>query len=283
MNPEDIHPIIQQWIDSDEFIDSLVAVTMEFQLPDSSPVLDTIYSLIFKEVKPEEFKEKLLASLPEDKRIDAVLSKTVNLCLLPVKGHLSESGIDISVICPLDESSVKPYVPVPEEEEVADEIAQEPSPAPALSNAPASIEQTAESAQPLEPVVTEETPAPTPAPETVSPAEEDLNTLSVQLPPQVISETPPVLPSNDNQSPAPLITPQFDSPVGTSAPFIIHQEKAVPQTSASKKGNPLRPVFYSEEPASQENPSFANIQFGKASEPKEVDPTNVVNLKDLPL
>ena len=256
MNPEELHPIIEQWINSDEFINSLVSATIEFGLESSEPLLNTSYSLLLGEIKPEEFKEKLFAALPEEKRNDELVSRLVNLSLLPVKGPLSESGIDISAICPIDESSAKPYVPAPEEEQ---EEVGKPADETAVTGEVNAAPETAPAVPQSEMISSLESPAAAP-----------------ELP-STVTETP------SSTSSSPLITPQFSSPAGTSSPFIIHQEKGLEQTSAEKESSPLRPVFYSEEPASQEGSSFANVEFSNTDKRKDVDPTNVVNLKDLPL
>lgn len=253
MTFNELNPTIQSWIDSDEFIDSLVSVMQEFGLLSSAPLSESIINLALKATKPEEFKTKLLASLPPDKQSEALVAKLVNSSLLPVKGPLAESGIDISVIAPLDEANAVPYNP-----------ASSTSEAPAISPVEAG---------PISPISDAASAETTP----VSP---------VQSPPEpVIDESAPLTPSFSAEA-VPLVSPGTGEPanVPAPAPFVIHEEKTVQQASMnSHKESPIRPMFYSGEPEGRETSPVVNIEFGKSGNGNKVGPENVVDLKDLPL
>jgi hypothetical protein len=238
----ELNPTIQSWIDSDEFIDSLVSIMGEFGLLSSAPLSESVINLALKAVKPEEFKAKLLASLPPDKQNEAIVSKLVNFSLLPIKGPLAESGIDISIIAPLDEANASPYNPASSDNEASDELPV--------------------GTGPISPV---------------SPIESQ--------PAQVIDDSIPLSP-NFSADTAPLASPLPDKPANgqAPAPFVIHEEKTVPQASMnSHKESPIRPMFYSGEPETRGTSPVVNIEFGKSESENKVGPENVVDLKDLPL
>ncbi|MFA4999280.1 MAG: hypothetical protein WC519_00945 [Parcubacteria group bacterium] len=135
MNFKELNSIIQQWLDSDEFIDSIVSIQGEFGLPSSAPLINTVFDLVLKNIRPEEFKDRLLSLLPQNQKNEAIVQKLVNSSLLPIKAPLTESGTDISVITPLDETSAVPFVPTPIAAPA--EIPTEPEPiAPNLEEAP---------------------------------------------------------------------------------------------------------------------------------------------------
>ena len=253
MTFNELNPAIQSWIDSDEFIDSLVSVMQEFGLMSSAHLSESIINLALKTTKPEEFKAKLLASLPSDKQSEALVAKLVNSSLLPIRGPLAESGIDISVIAPLDEVNAVPY-----------------NPATATSEVPATspIE-----AGPVSPIPYASSAEAVP----ISP---------IQSPPEpAIDESVPLTPSFSAEA-APLPSPESGEAAyaPAPAPFVIHEEKTVQQTSMnSHKESPIRPMFYSGEPEGREVSPVVNIEFGKSGNGNKVGPENVVDLKDLPL
>jgi hypothetical protein len=253
MTFNELNPIIQSWIDSDEFIDSLISVTHEFNLRSSAPLSEAIVSLILKTITPVEFKIKLMSSLPEGNRSDALVVKLVNLSLLPIRGPLMESGIDISMIAPLDEASAVPYDP-----SAAPVKPTEVKPtSPVSDSAPVSPTETSE------PAIADNEPSPT----TPLTPNFDANTEPLAAPPLNSSTTASASP-----------------PAGGPAPFVIHEEKPVPQASMnSHNESPIRPMFYSGEREVKGSAPVANIEFGKAEDSKKIDPANVVDLNDLPL
>jgi len=273
MTFNELNPTIQSWIDSDEFIDSLVSVVQEFNLQSSAPLSEAIIGLALKRITPVEFKIKLLTSLPEDKRGDALVAKLVNLSLLPVKGPLAESGIDISVIAPLDEVGVIPYDPNAKPKEETEEITEEAGPVSPLDELPPE-------GNTISPVES----SPAPAANPVSEMNESAPTANGAAP--VINESAPLTPNFDANT-EPLAAPLIDQASASApapAPFVIHEEKTVERTSASANGaSPIRPMFYSAEPEARGNTPVVNIEFGKPETSKKIDPNNVVDLNDLPL
>ncbi|MFA5052888.1 MAG: hypothetical protein WC565_02435 [Parcubacteria group bacterium] len=224
MNFKELNPTIQQWMDSDGFIDSIVSVQEEFNIQSSAPLINTIFDLILKNIPSEEFRNKLLSSLPQDKQNEAVVGRLVNATLTPIRAPLAESGIDISVIAPIDEN-IAPFNP-------------------ALT------------------VSSEEVPENITSPGALAEA---------QASPAVPIEMNPVVPNLGEPA--------------TPTPFVIHEEKLPEQVSASNvQGEiPLRPMFYSGSPETQQKTSFASLEFNPEEKAKKVNPENVLNLKDLPL
>jgi|GEM_PF-1369242 len=273
MTFNELNPIIQSWIDSDEFIDSLVSVTHEFGLSSSSPLSEAVVGLILKTITPVEFKIKLLTSLPENKRGDTLVAKLVNLSLLPIKGPLAESGIDISVIAPLDEANTIPYNPNAKPEEEPEKTAEKTGPISPLDELPPE-------GNAVSPVEFSPAPAASPA------SEMNESAPTANGPAPVINESAPLTPNFDaNTEPlaAPLIN-QTSASAPAPAPFVIHEEKTVEQASASANGaSPIRPMFYSAEPEARGSTPVVNIEFGKPETSKKIDPNNVVDLNDLPL
>lgn len=293
MNFNELHPIIQNWSESDEFIDSLVSVTTEFDLISSSPLLEAVFNLFTKEIKPEEFKEKLLASLPENERNEAIVNRLVNLSLLPIKGPLFESGIDISIIAPLDESSALPFAPVSPHENSAEEGALAPIEIPPISSITEPVISVGSPVEIESPVSSALQNSPLPEASPVSPSTAENLNAPLSIPTEIISPVPPVETLNKEEikpeinlaASSPLVSPNFDSSAKEASPFVIHQEKAIERATASDSyvNNPLRPVFYPTETETKESPSFASLEFGKSDKDKKIDPANIVDLKDLPL
>ena len=258
MTFNELNPTIQSWIDSDEFIDSLVSVMGEFGLLSSAPLSESVISLALKTVKPEEFKAKLLASLPPDKQSEALAVRLVNLSLLPIKGPLAESGIDISIIAPLDEINAAPYNPAAAEGALIEPPVEtgpiSPIPESVVDDIPQTGGPVSPIQYPLEPVIDESTP----------------------LAPSFAADTAPLA--------SPLNGELAAEPVPAPAPFVIHEEKTVQQASMnSHKESPIRPMFYSGEPEARGASPVVNIEFGKPEDKNKVDPANIVDLKDLPL
>lgn len=100
MKFDELHPDVQSWIDSDEFVDSIVAIKKEFNLEQSSPLSEAALKLALKEISPENFKELLAKTISADKWNDAIPEKFAEKILLPAKNALMASGIDISGIIP---------------------------------------------------------------------------------------------------------------------------------------------------------------------------------------
>ncbi len=277
----ELHSIIQSWVDSDEFINSLISVAREFSLASTAPLIETIFGLLLKTMKPEEFKTNLLTSLPPDKQNEAIVSKLVHASLLPIKGPLAESGIDISVITPLDETFATPYIP-PAPEATTEIITSESLPAP-LDEAviPSSItpEILTNSAAPEFSATLLNT-DPVSSYSTTSP-QNMLNETNTSDPALISTDMPPA--SSDIMPISPVeIAPPFSplpdisiEPISTneqisandslsaSTPFVIHQEKPIERVSPSPqhKEELLRPLFYSKEEVKQEPPSFVNLEF----------------------
>jgi len=280
MNFNELNPIIQSWTDSNEFIDSLVFITQEFSLVNADPLINAVFGLILKTTKPEEFKTNLLASLPPDKQNEAIVSKLVHSSLLPIKGPLAESGIDISIITPLDETFATPYIPPAPEtttEIITSESLSAPldeavvsppiipeiltnSIAPELSAVPQNIDHTSYSA-----ISFQNTPNET---NTSDPAliSTDMPSASLDIMPvSSVEITPPFNPLPD----VPIEPMPTNEQISTndslpaSAPFVIHQEKPIARATqdSQHKEELLRPLFYSKEAERQEPPSFANLEF----------------------
>jgi len=280
MNFNELNPIIQSWTDSNEFIDSLVFITQEFSLVNADPLINAVFGLILKTTKPEEFKTNLLASLPPDKQNEAIVSKLVHSSLLPIKGLLAESGIDISIITPLDETFATPYIPPAPEtttEIITSESLSAPldeavvsppiipeiltnSIAPELSAVPQNIDHTSYSA-----ISFQNTPNET---NTSDPAliSTDMPSASLDIMPvSSVEITPPFNPLPD----VPIEPMPTNEQISTndslpaSAPFVIHQEKPIARATqdSQHKEELLRPLFYSKEAERQEPPSFANLEF----------------------
>ena len=285
MTHNELHPVIQSWTDSDEFINSLISVAQEFSLVSTAPLIKVIFGLLLKTIKPEEFKTKLLASLPPDKQSEVLVSKLVNSSLLPIKGPLAESGIDISIIAPLDEVSAVSYtppvletlvenatskslatpldeasvsspLPVLEESTNLADLA-EPDPLSASLNETPTVFQPAVSAPgtPTEAVMPESALVPSHIapiyPTEITPAESVINS-SFNQPPDI---PVPLVSINESAS--------INEPLSTSIPFVIHQEKPMESTvqSIQHKEELLRPLFYSKEEKRQDAPSFADLEF----------------------
>ena len=275
-----LHQNIQLWAVSDDFIDSIVAVAQEFALSSATPLIEVTFGLMLKTIKPEEFKTNLLTSLPPDKQNEAIVSKLVHSSLLPIKRPLAESGIDISIITPLDETFATPYIPPTPETTTEiitseylsvplDEVAILPfitpetltnSIAPELSAVPQNIDHTSYSA-----ISFQNTPNET---NTSDPAliSTDMPSASLDIMPvSSVEITPPFNPLPD----VPIEPMPTNEQISTndslpaSAPFVIHQEKPIARATqdSQHKEELLRPLFYSKEAERQEPPSFANLEF----------------------
>ena len=293
-----LHQSIQLWTNSDEFVDSLVFISQEFTLTNTTPLIEAIFGLLLKTIKPEEFKANLLASLPPDRQNEAIVSKLVHASLLPVKGPLAESGIDISIITPLDETFSSPYIPPAPETTTEivtsehlsaplDEVVIPPAIAPEiLTNSVASeFSATLLNTDPVSSYSS------TPFQSTPS----ETNTSDPAL---ISTDTPPISPntppaSSDIMPISPVeIAPLFSSlpdasiePISTneqistndslptSTPFVIHQEKPIERTSQDPqyKEELLKPLFYSKKEERRDPPSFVNLEFGP---PMSNDNTN---------
>lgn len=262
MEFNELSPDIQSWIDSDDFINSIVSIRKEFNLKNSAIISDAVLDLILKKIKPEKLKEELLKSVSSD-NINELTKKITDLILAPIKEPLKASDIDISIISQIEKSPVTfPVSPV------ALSSAQEtPMPEKKLS-----AEQIPETKLPENPPI---------KPVSQENAEIELLGEDNNFPAKEVSE------KIQEKSAPQIVTPNFekrDSPEKKPTPFVIHEEKFPQKASISNNsGNPLRPIFYSEEPKREEKAPFANLEFGKTGNNKKVDPDNVVDLKDLPL
>ena len=299
MTLNELNPIIQSWTDSDEFINFLISIVQEFTLTSTTPLIEVIFGLILKTIKPEEFKTSLLASLPPDKQNEAIVSKLVHASLLPIKGPLAESGIDISIITPLDETFATPYIP-PAPETTAEIITSEHLPTPldeAIVSPPIAPEILTNSIAPESSSALPNT-APAFSYSATSP-QNTPNETNISDPSLVSTDTPPVspdippvssdiMPVSPVEIAAPLFSPLPDvsiEPIPTneqistndsltaSTPFVIHQEKPIARATqgSQHKEELLRPLFYSKEAERQEPPSFANLEF---KPPENNDYTN---------
>ena len=298
MTLNELNPIIQSWTDSNEFIDSLVFITQEFSLINADPLINAVFGLLLRTINPEEFKAKLLTSLPSDKQNEAIVSKLVHTSLLPIKGPLAESGIDISIITPLDETFATPYVP-PAPETTAEIITSEHLPTPldeAIVSPPITPEILTNSIAPESSAALSNT-APAFSYSATSP-QNTPNETNISDPSLISTDTPPVSPdippvSSDIMPVSPVeIVPPFsplpDVPIKpmptnnqistndslpVSTPFVIHQEKPIARATqgSQHKEELLRPLFYSKEAERQEPPSFANLEF---KPPENNDYTN---------
>ena len=299
MTLNELNPIIQSWTDSDEFINSLISIVQEFTLTSTTPLIEVIFGLILKTIKPEEFKTSLLAPLPPDKQNEAIVSKLVHTSLLPIKGPLAESGIDISIITPLDETFATPYVP-PAPETTVEIITSEHLPTPldeAIVSPPITPEILTNS---IAPESSAALPNTAPAfPYSATSPQNTPNETNISDPSLVSTDTPPVspdippvssdiMPVSPVEIAAPLFSPLPDvsiEPIPTneqistndsltaSTPFVIHQEKPIARATQGHqhKEELLRPLFYSKEAERQEPPSFANLEF---KPPENNDYTN---------
>ena len=291
MTHNKLNPIIQFWIDSDEIINSLISVAQEFSLASTAPLIETIFGLILKTIKPEEFKTSLLSSLPLDKQNEAIVSKLVHSSLLPIKGPLAESGIDISVITPLDETFATPYVP-PAPETTTEIITSEHLSAP-LDEA---VVPSLIAPEILTNSIAPESSAillninPISSYSTTS-SQNTPNEINISDPALIFPDIPPVSSDIMPVSPVEVIPPFSPLPdvpikpiptneqistndsLPTSTPFVIHQEKPIARATqgSQHKEELLRPLFYSKEAERQEPPSFANLEF---KPPENNDYTN---------
>jgi len=286
-----LHQSIQLWTNSDEFVDSLVFISQEFTLTNTTPLIEAIFGLLLKTIKPEEFKANLLASLPPDRQNEAIVSKLVHASLLPVKGPLAESGIDISIITPLDEAFSSPYIP-PAPEATTEIITSESLSAP-LDEAviPSSI--TPEIL--TNPVASESSAAPpniVPAFSYLTTSSQNmLNETNTSDPALISTDIPPASSDIMPISPVEIVSPFSPLPdisiepistneqisannsLSTSTPFVIHQEKPIERTSQDPqyKEELLKPLFYSKKEERRDPPSFVNLEFGP---PMSNDNTN---------
>jgi hypothetical protein len=263
MEFNELLPDIQSWIDSDDFINSIVSIRKEFNLKNSAIISDAVLDLILKKIKPEKLKEELLKSVPAD-NIDELTKKITDLLLAPIKEPLKASGIDISTISQIEKSPatlgpVSPVAPsstqeatIPEKKLPTEQIPETKLP----------------ESSPIKPVYQENA--------KIEPLGENNNFPAKEINEKIQEKNAPQ-----------IATPNFDkkdSPEEQPTPFVIHEEKFPQKASMSNNsGNPLRPIFYSEEPKREEKAPFANLEFGKTGNNKKVDPDNVVDLKDLPL
>ena len=278
----ELHPTIQLWIDSDEFIDSLVYVMQEFAILEAAPLTDSILELILKKIKPEEFKDRLLSLLPLEKRSGAIVEKLINSSLLPIKAPLAESGIDISMIAQLDETPAVSYaLPVLEalvEETKSESLITPLGEADTLPPSAVLVEST-NLAMP-EPLIVSINKAPTSSHLIASlpsmPTETVIISESITPPSNII----PIYPTKPTPNESATISSfshsidvstssasinesaSINKPSIVSTPFVIHQEKPIERASQGlqHKEELLRPLFYSKE-EKQESPSFVNLEF----------------------
>ena len=283
MTLNQLNPIIESWIDSDEFIDSVISIAQEFALLSTTPLIEVTFGLITKIIKPEEFKTRLLASLPPDKQNEAIISKFVHALLLPIKEPLAESGVDISTITSLDETLSSPYVsPLPEiTTEIItleslsaplDEIIISPSVAPETLTNSVSSKSSAASIN-TDPTSSYSATSFQNTPNDIS--DPTLVSLDISNTSPVSSDITPV--SLIKTTPSPF-SPSLDAPTepiptneqiptnnshSTPIPFVIHKEKVIERTSQSLGHTKelLRPLFYSKQIEKEEPPSFANLEF----------------------
>jgi len=270
----ELNPIIQSWVDSDNFIDSVVSVAQEFTLLSTAPLIEVTFGLILKTIKPEEFKTSLLASLPPDKQNEAIVSSLVHASLLPIKGPLAESGIDISTIIPLDETLSSPYIPpVPEittkisiSEPLStslDESAISPSVTPEALTSPnpsesliVPLNEVSAFPQPVASVSS--------APTKTATIESEL--ISSDIAPAHPTETATTSSFNHSDAPSPLPVNEhapINNPLSSPTPFVIHKEKTIERTSQDfdHAKELLRPLFYSKQIEKEEPSSFVNLEF----------------------
>jgi len=281
MTHNELHPIIQSWTDSDEFINSLVSVAQEFSLVSTALLIEAIFGLLLKNIRPEEFKSKLLSSLPPDKQSEVIVSKLVSSSLLPIKGPLAESGIDISIITPLDEASIIPYTP-PVLETLVEETESEYSITPLdeadIPPSSPALVRTTNLATP-ESLIISTSEAPVSSQPIFSPPSAPTETIMISESVSTPSSIMPIYPAKPTPSesetissfshsldiPAPPISinESINEPPSISAPFVIHQEKPMERVSQNPqhKEELLRPLFYSKEEEKQESPSFVNLEF----------------------
>ncbi len=281
MTHNELHPVIQSWTDSDEFINSLVFVAQEFSLISTTPLIEAIFGLLLKTIKPEEFKAKLLTSLPLDKQSEVIVSKLVNSSLLPIKGPLAESGIDISIIAPLDEEPVIPYLP-PVLETLVEEtdseflitplgetnahssstVLVEPTNLAMSESLIASVDEPPASSSPTASLPSMPTDT-VMAPESISPSSSSIYAYPVKSAPDESITIPSLNHVVDIPAPPISINESINEPPPASTPFVIHQEKPIERVSQGlqHKEELLRPLFYSKEEKRQEPPSFVDLEF----------------------
>jgi len=272
MTLNQLNPTIQSWVDSDEFIDSVVSVAQEFALLSTAPLIEVTFGLMTKTIKPEEFKTSLLASLPPDKQNEAIVSKFVHALLLPIKEPLAESGIDISVIAPLDETLAVSYAPSAPETLVEKTVPEsliiplDKTVAPAPGE-PTSLSSPESLIVPLNNISA--------LPESVTPIPSTPTETAVVEPGPASSDIAPThstetttTPSFNNQSDAYSSLPvnkntSINDPLSASTPFVIHEEKVIERASQSFNHTKelLRPLFYYKEIEKEDTPSFVNLEF----------------------
>ncbi len=288
MTFNELHPTIQSWINSDEFIGSIVSVTRTFSLPSSSILINAIFDLILKIVKPEEFKTKLFASLPPDKQNENIINELVSFSLLPIKAPLLESGIDITIIAPISNATL-----VTSEAVTLNTSDNYPTENITLNNnASLTPNTTYEAPINFTPITANTDTSPIPSSPPAPPTQSILPTIEETLPiattiasPSVIENIAPPIASSPiipNFVPD-SISPETNNPPIT--PFVIYEEKSIETAMSSSNHieNPLRPMFYTGESTKQESSPVANIEFRNPEDNKQVNANNIINLKDLPL
>jgi len=291
MNFNELHPNIQSWLDSDEFINAIVSVVQTFALPNSSSLVSAVFDLAMKQTKPEEFKDKLFSTLPQDKQKEEVVNKLVSSTLLPISTPLAESGIDISIIVPLNEEVVVPTTSANPPSQISTD---------ALINTASPLSINENIAPTIDPISAIPSPSPLSSTQEFSP-QPDVTPASIPEPlSSPLPNVAPILITDDTNNPliehlphpsstVTLITPNFTHPKDSAvpnvapAPFVIYKETPIERSSSSHKEGPLRPIFYSAEPVKQREAPTASIEFGAPAQNNEVNPDNIINLKDLPL
>jgi len=271
MTLNQLNPIIQSWIDSDEFVDSVISVAQEFAILSTAPLIEVTFGLILKKIKPEEFKTTLLTSLPPGKQNEAIVSKLVHASLLPIKDPLAESGIDISIIAPLNKESAISYTsPISTlAEEAAPESLIAPLDetivfAPETPVSPISPESLTASSNET-PVFPQPIASISDIPTKIAIIESGL--ASSDIAPTHPTETATTSSLDHSDAPmSPLSANKpvsINDPLSASAPFVIHKEKAVERTSEGPDHTKefLRPLFYSKEIEKEDPPAFANLEF----------------------
>jgi len=284
----ELNPIIKSWLDSDEFINSIVSVTQAFKSPVSSILVNAVFNLVLKETKPEEFRAKLLATLPSNAQNDALINELFRASLIPIQSPLLESGIDITIIAPISNATL-----VTSEAVTLNTSDNYPTENITLNNnASLTPNTTYEAPINFTPITANTDTSPIPSSPPAPPTQSILPTIEETLPiattiasPSVIENIAPPIASSPiipNFVPD-SISPETNNPPIT--PFVIYEEKSIETAMSSSNHieNPLRPMFYTGESTKQESSPVANIEFRNPEDNKQVNANNIINLKDLPL
>lgn len=275
MEFKDLDPKIQDWLDSDEFINSIVAIQEKFKLDNSLPLIKVINEVVLKKINFSETEETLGNLIPNNSQVSEIASEIVNKILSPIKEPLQKSSINISMITPIEKVSFKPQAPEqPRQESNISPI----SPITSVNNqqTPISKESPLSESTPKTQLLINS------QPEKNTPQKNEVIINQEKLPTE--NNNPLIKKINEKKHPE-TITPSFekDDIKKDPAPFVIHEEKFPQKASGNNDNkNPLRPIFYSENSKEKEKASFVNLEFG-STQKNNVDPDNIVDLKDLPL